>query len=101
MARKRTPTSDAVDILDRRLIDGKPEMLALLEEVRVESEIARKIYVLRTEAGLSQRQLAKRVGTTATVIDDLEEADFEGNMLAMLRRIAAALGKEVEIRVVN
>lgn len=56
---------------------------------------------LRTRARLTQRQLAKRVGTTASVICRLEDADYEGHSLAMLRRIAAALNKRVEIRFVE
>jgi DNA-binding XRE family transcriptional regulator len=65
------------------------------------AEIARKIYDLRSEAGLSQRALAKLVGTTASVICRLEDSDYEGHSLAMLRRIAEALNKRVEIRFVQ
>ena len=42
-----------------------------------------------------------RVGTTASVICRLEDADYEGHSLAMLRRIAAALNKRVEIRFIS
>jgi len=59
------------------------------------------IHGLRTTAGLSQRALANKIGTTASVICRLEDADYEGHSLAMLRRIAAALGKRVEIRFVS
>ena len=48
---KRQPTTDAIEILHRRYFEGKPEMLAMLEDARVEDEIARKIYALRAEAG--------------------------------------------------
>ncbi len=44
--------------------------------------------------------LARLVGTTASVICRLEDADYEGHSLSMLRRIAAALHKRVEIRFV-
>jgi transcriptional regulator with XRE-family HTH domain len=50
---------------------------------------------------LSQRELAKRVGTTASVICRLEDADYRGHSLAMLRRIAAALDRRLEIRFVT
>ena len=100
MPYKRKPTTDAVEILHRRYFEGKPEMMALLEEERANLDIARKVYDLRTSAGLTQKQLAKRVGTTASVICRLEDADYEGHSLSMLRRIAAALDKRVEIRFV-
>ena len=76
-------------------------MLAMLEEERANAEIARSIYKLRTDAGLSQRELAKLVGTSASSICRLEDADYEGHSLGMLRRIAAALNKRVEIRFVS
>jgi DNA-binding XRE family transcriptional regulator len=98
LRKKRKPTTDAVEILHRRYFEGKPERLALLEEERANAEIARKIYELRREAGLTQRELAKLVGTTASVICRLEDADYEGHSLGMLRRVAAALNKRVEIR---
>jgi len=40
------------------------------------------------------------VGTTASVICRLEDADYSGHSLAMLRRIAAAVGMRVEVRFV-
>jgi len=50
--------------------------------------------------GVTQRQLAGKLGTTASVICRLEDADYEGHSLAMLRRIAEVLGKRIEIRFV-
>lgn len=99
MPRKKK-TSDAAEILHRRYYQGKPDRLAELAEERANAEIARKLYALRTDAGLSQRELARLVGTTASVICRLEDADYAGHSLAMLRRIADALEKHVEIRFV-
>ena len=97
---KRRPTTDAVEILHRRYYEGKPERLAALEKARANDHVARKIVALRTEAGLSQRQMARLIGTTASVICRLEDAEYEGHSLAMLNRIAAALNRRVEIRFV-
>ncbi|MGC8643766.1 MAG: hypothetical protein ACP5XB_28230, partial [Isosphaeraceae bacterium] len=38
------------------------------------------------------------IGTTPSVINRLEDADYSGHSLPMLRRIAAALGRRLEIR---
>ena len=100
MTKKLEITMDAVEIIHRRLFEGKPERLKILEEARADDEIARKIFGLRKKAGLTQAQLGKLVGTTASVICRLEDADYEGHSLAMLRRIAAALNQRVEIRFV-
>ena len=95
---KRKTTTDAVEIIRKRFYEGKPEQIAELEQARADDAVARKIYESRTKAGLTQRQLAKLVGTTASVICRLENADYEGHSLAMLTRIAAALNRRVEIR---
>jgi len=44
--------------------------------------------------------VARPLGTTASVICRLEEANCEGRSLAMLNRIAEALNRRVEIRFV-
>ena len=98
--KKRKPTTDAVEILHRRYYEGKPKRLVNLEKARANDQVARKIVTLRTQAGLSQRQLARLVGTTASVICRLEDADYEGHSLAMLNRIAVAMNRRVEIRFV-
>ena len=48
---------------------------------------------------LTQRQLARKVGTTVSVICRMEQADYDSS-LAMLRRITAALDQRLELRAV-
>ena len=67
--------------------------MAELEEARANDTVARKIYALRKTAGLSQRELAKLIGTTTSAICRLEDADYEGYSLVMLTRVAAALDR--------
>jgi DNA-binding XRE family transcriptional regulator len=98
--RKRLTTADAVQILYRRYYEGRPEHVKDLHEARANDSVARKLTVLRLRAGITQRQLAKLVGTTASAICRLENADYEGHSLAMLNRIAAALDQRVELRFV-
>jgi transcriptional regulator with XRE-family HTH domain len=90
-------TSDAVRILHRRYVGGDIQRKASLEQERVNAEVARTIYELREEAGLSQKELADRVETTQSVISRLEDADYEGHSLSMLNRIAKALNQRVEV----
>ena len=89
--------SDAVEVLRRRYVGDDPERLASLEKERVHAKVARQIYDLRTAAGLSQAELAERVGTTQSAISRLENADYEGHSLNMLRRVADALGSRIEV----
>jgi predicted transcriptional regulator len=92
-------SKDALALMDK-LIGNSPEMAELLEQERANLDIARKIYGLRTKAGLSQAELARKIGTTQSVISRLEDADYEGHSLEMLRRIASAFEKRVEVRFV-
>ena len=101
MTKRRKSTSDAVEILHRRYYAGKPKRLSELEEARAEDKLARAIHELREQAGLTQERLAKLVGTTPSVISRLEDSDYEGHSLTMLKRIAAAMDKRVEIRFVS
>jgi len=100
MPKNKKSTSDAVEILHRRYYHGKAERIAQLEEARTEDELARKIYELRKQAGLTQARLAKMIGTTESVISRLEDSDYTGHSLTMLKRIAEAVDKRVEIRFV-
>jgi len=99
MSRKKT-TTDAVEILHKTFIKDDPNRLASIQEERDKLDIARQVFELRTQAGLSQVQLAKLVGTTQSVISRLEDADYTGHSLSMLRRIAYALHSRVEVRLV-
>jgi ribosome-binding protein aMBF1 (putative translation factor) len=96
--KKRKLRSAALQWTYDRHIGKNPKRIEEYEEEVLNAEIARKIYDLRTKSGLSQRELAKRVGTTASAICRLEDADYEGHSLFMLKRIAEALDRRVEIR---
>jgi len=95
--RKRKSTTDAIEIMHRRFFEGKPEMMALLEEERANADVAQSIYDLRQEAGLTQQELADLIGTKQAVIARLEDTDYEGHSLSMLNRIAAAFNRKVRI----
>ena len=90
-------TADAVEILRRRYIGEDPDRLESLDQERVHAKVARQIYDLRTRAGLTQAELAEQVGTTQSAISRLESADYEGHSLTMLRRVAGALGANIEV----
>lgn len=90
-------TSDAVDILDIEF-GTDPGYQELRAQERVKSQAARAIYQARIAAGLTQAELARRVGTTQSVISRLEDADYDRHSLALLERIATALHRQVEVR---
>lgn len=93
----KAKTSDAVQILRSRYVKDDPERQASVEEERLNAQVARMIYGLRNEAGLTQNELAERVGTTQSAISRLEDADYEGHSLSMLNRIAKALNRKLTV----
>ncbi len=92
-------TSDGIKILDNMIGDDS-ELRELCEQATINAHVAQLIYDARTEAGLSQQELAKMINTTQSVISRLEDADYEGHSLSMLGHIANALNREVKIDLV-
>ena len=74
------------------------ELREMVRQEVLNAEIGQMIYEARTKAGLTQTQLANRLGTTQSVISRLESADYEGHSLSMLQRIAEVLGQKLELR---
>jgi len=97
---KKKKTSDAVKILHDRYYKGNEKRQAALERERVNARLARELYELRTKNNLTQKELARMIKTTPSVISRLENADYSGHSLSLLQRIATALNRKVEIRLV-
>lgn len=94
-------TANAVKILHNRYVEDKPGRKASLQEERVNAQVARLIFSLRKDAGLSQKQLAEMIETTQSVISRLEDADYEGHSLSVLEKITSALNKRLIIGAVD
>jgi predicted transcriptional regulator len=62
-------------------------------------DIAIQLVSLRKKSGLSQKELAKRVGTSQQQISRLESPSYEGHSLSMLRRVAEVLGGKVHVEI--
>ena len=90
-------TSDGLAILDA-ITGPDPEIRAKIDQEVINLRIAHDIRELRTKAGISQAELANRIGTTQSVISRLEDAEYGGHSLPMLQRIAAALDRSIEVR---
>ncbi len=60
-------------------------------------DIALQLSALRKKSGLSQKELARRLGTSQQQISRLESPLYEGHSLSMLRRVAEVLGARVHI----
>ena len=80
-------------------VKGRRAPAAADERADVEHDLAlgQLIYDLRTEAGLSQRELAERMETTQSVISRLEEGGGARNRIDTLARVAVALDRHLVV----
>jgi transcriptional regulator with XRE-family HTH domain len=60
-------------------------------------DVALQIATLRKQAGLSQKELARKLKTSQQQVSRLESPNYEGHSLSMLRRVADALGATVRV----
>jgi predicted XRE-type DNA-binding protein len=66
-------------------------------EIELDFALGELIYNLRTEAGLTQRAMAERMGTTQSVISRLEEGGGAKSRLDTLARAATALDRHLVV----
>ena len=62
-------------------------------------DVAIQLASLRKKSRLSQKELAKRVGTSQQQISRLESPSYEGHSLSMLRRVAEVLGATLHVEI--
>jgi len=98
MKKEKQYTSDGIKILHDLFVRDDQKMLSLLKKEREKADIAQKIYDMRIGEGLTQKQLADRIGTTPSVISRLEDSDYDGHSLKMLQKIARALNYQLDIQ---
>jgi len=79
--------------LDEQLKD--PEFAARFERAGEAWDVGLQIAALRTEAGLSQKDLAKLLKISQQQISRLESPGYEGHSLSTLRRVAKVLHARV------
>ena len=60
-------------------------------------DLALLVREMREDASLTQAELARKVGTTQSVIARLEDAEYSGHSLTMLERIATACGVALKL----
>jgi len=76
-----------------------PDFAARFERAGQAWEVAMQLAALRKDSGLSQKELAIRLGTSQQQISRLESPNYEGHSLSMIRRVAEALGATVNVQI--
>jgi transcriptional regulator with XRE-family HTH domain len=81
--------------LEEQLRD--PEFAERFRQAGEAWDVALQLAALREKAGLTQKQLARKLKTSQQQISRLESPSYEGHSLSMLRRVANALGATVRV----
>jgi predicted transcriptional regulator len=77
-----------------------PSFRRVYDELKPEFAVARQLIAARTQAGLSQAEVARRMGTTQSTVARLESG-LRLPAMSSLQRYASAIGRKLEVRLVN
>ena len=90
---KRDRHSEFVGQRARKSATYRKSFARTLQQV----DLALLVREMRVDAGLTQTELARKVGTAQSVIARLEDAEYTGHSLTMLERIAAVCGVALKL----
>ena len=76
-----------------------PAFRAEYDRLKPEYELALALIKARTKAGLTQAEVAKKMGTTQSVVARIEGGGNPPN-LKTLERYAEAVGRRIQVRLV-
>lgn len=85
---KRDRHREFVERRSRRSVAYRKIFARTLQQI----DLAVLVREMRENANFTQAELARKVGTTQSVIARLEDAEYTGHSLSMLERVAAACG---------
>jgi transcriptional regulator with XRE-family HTH domain len=88
-------TSNFDRYLEEQMQD--PAFAARFEQAGEAWDVAIQLAALREQAGLSQKDLARKLKTSQQQISRLESPGYEGHSLSMLRRVAKVLHARVRV----
>jgi ribosome-binding protein aMBF1 (putative translation factor) len=90
---KRDQHSEIISRRARRSATYRKTFARTVQQIN----LALLVREMREAAGLTQTELAKKVGTTQSVIARLEDAEYTGHSLSMLERIASTCGVNLKL----
>jgi transcriptional regulator with XRE-family HTH domain len=81
---------------------ARPDVKKVYDDIADEFAFLDEVLKARAETGLTQAEVAARIGTTQSAVARLESAEAQHSpSIATLQKYAKALGYKVEIRLVK
>jgi len=81
-------------------LQGDRELNALYQRELTRLQLANQIAKLRERSGLTQAELARRIGTQQAGVARMERSTYRGYTVATLAKIAAATSARLEVRLI-
>jgi ribosome-binding protein aMBF1 (putative translation factor) len=94
-------------VTHRQMVDRwkkDPAFAAAYADLEIEFALLRQLLLARQQAGLSQAEVAKKMGTKAPAVTRLETSLSESRhspTIATLKKYATAVGCKLEVRLVR
>ena len=82
---------------ERKMLED-PEVRAAYDELGPEYEVARQLIRARLESGMSQKELAAKIGTRQSNISRMEGGQ-QNVSIGMLKKVAKGLGKKLHVTI--
>jgi DNA-binding XRE family transcriptional regulator len=96
---KHVSAEEAAYLDWRDELRADPEYQKVYEEEAAKSKLWLQLVEARLAAGLTQKQVAERLGVSQAQVARIEKEDYDAYTLTTLRRYVAALGEEFELEV--
>lgn len=98
--KKRQPLrNDALAVMTK-MFGAEPGWDEGVADATAAAEIAEEVFALRERHGLTQRELAALIGSSQSAVARMEDGEYRGHSMSVLRRMAAAVGEQVSFRFV-
>ena len=90
------PMTNFIKLKSEALKD--PKVKEAYDSLELEFSIIRQILDKRLKRGISQKDLAKKIGTGQSAISRLESGNYNPT-LSFLKKISEALGSKLEVKI--
>ena len=91
------PASVPWSKVEQQLLED-PECATAFEELAPEYEIARQLIEARLECGMTQEELAVKIGTRQSNISRIESGQ-QNTSIGLLNKVANGLGKKLHVSI--
>jgi DNA-binding XRE family transcriptional regulator len=95
--RQRPPRNDALAVITK-MFGAEPGWKQGVADAEAAAQIAEEVYALRARHGLTQLGLATLIGSSQSAVARMEDATYRGHSIAVLRRMAEAVGEQVSFK---